>query len=710
MITSNLGNNYSSKSVKAKVELYDGYTLVATCTCSETGELFPGSNSLSHFTMSRDGELGKFFGFGICHKLEMTLIDLEKVLRLYEGYTAKVCLGDGTTWDCPYPKLDVTSVKVDKKSGDITVTAYDHLNKASELTYNDLGITLPYTLKSLAQACGAALGLEVVGVGGTEFNLSYAKGGNYNGDESVRSVLNHIAEVTQTVYFINHEDKLEFKRLSATKVADYYRADYYEFEVESAKRLTGICHATELGENLEVTTADLWGDTEKGVTQFIRDNPLWELREDLPTLLNQALSRVGGNEIQQYELDWSGDYRLEIGDYIAIHFDDDITYVFILNDTLTYGGTMDEESAWEWVDNEGETFANPINLGEKLNQTFARVNKIEKDITLYVGDVVEEALSGKVDDLIDESLEGIVTDVNNLKAQQQTTTQSVTQLQLTTDGITADVGTLKTSNTILTNQVDAVVAEQTSIKNNISSLEQKDNEIVASVQQLESTRTTKTYVDEQIAQVKTDSNGYTDQKITETTTLINNKVAEIKVTTDGITQRVESEEKKTVEIESDIDDLNTTTTELETSIGQLQVTDSSITASIESLRENTKTSLNGVNDELNSVNKKLESTMTVDQVELKISETLANGVDSVTTTTGFTFNDEGLHISKSTSEMESLLDETGLTVSRRGTTMLQATSDGVDARNLTAQEYLRIENIRFEKYGRNRMGCFWIGD
>lgn len=710
MIISNLGDNYSSKSVKAKVELYDGYTLVATCTCSDTGELFPGANSLSSFTMSRDGELGKFFGFGVCHKLEMTLIDLEKVLRLYEGYTAKVCLGNGTVWDCPYPKLDVTNVKVDKKSGDITVTAYDPLNKASELTYNDLGITLPYTLKSLAQACGAALGLEVVGINGNEFDLSYAKGGNYNGDETVRSVLNHIAEVTQTIYFINHEDKLEFKRLVGNKVADYYRADYYEFETEAVKRLTGICNATELGENIQVTTADLWGDTEKGVTQFIRDNPLWELREDLPDLLNAALYRIGSNEIQQYSLDWSGDYRLEIGDYIAIHFDDDITNVFILNDKLTYGGTMDEESSWEWVENDGETFANPLNLGEKLNQTFARVNKIEKDITLYVGDVVEEAISGKVDDMIDESLEGIVTDVDNLKAQQQTTTQKVTQLQLTTDGITSDVSTLKTSNTIITNQMGVIVAEQDSIKNNISSLQQKDDEIIASVEQLETSKTTKTYVDTQIAQVKNDSNKYTDQKITETTTLINNKAAEIKVTTDGITQRVESEEKKTVEIESELDSLNSTTTALESSVGELQVTDSSITASIQTLRENTKTSLEGVNNELNSVTKKLETTMTVDQVELKISETLANGVDSVTTSTGFTFNDEGLHISKSTSDMESLLDETGLTVSRRGTDMLKATSDGVDARNLTAQEYLRIENIRFEKYGRGRMGCFWIGD
>ena len=701
MIISNLGNNYSSKSVRAKVELYDGDTLVQTCECG---------NFLSHFTVNRDGELGKFFGFGICHKLEMTLIDLEKVLRVYEGYTAKVCLGNGTVWDCPYPEFDVTNVKVDKKSGDITVTALDPLNKAAELTYDDLGISVPYTLENLAEACGAALGLTVVGIGSTAFNTAYEKGGNYNGDESLRSVLNHIAEVTQTIYYINNQNQLVFKRLSATIVADYYRQDYYEFEVEPVKRLTGIGHATELGENLEVTTADLWGDTEVGVTQFVRDNPLWELRTDLPTLLNQALSRIGGTELQQYELDWSGDYRLEVGDYIAIHYDDEVTPIFILNDKLTYGGTMDEESSWEWVDNKNETFANPINLGDKLNQTFARVDKIEKNITLYVGEVVEEVITGTVDEMIDESLKGVTKEVDAVKAQQQTTEQHITQLQLTTDGITSEVGTIKEQNIALSNALGDVVAEQTSIKSSVSKLEQTDEVFLAALEQVVTNQVTKDYVDEKAADAEGNANGYTDGKISETTTLINQKTAEIKVTTDGITQRVEKEEEKTIEIEHTIDELNSTTTTLESSVGELQVTDSSITASIETLRDNTKTSLDGVNNELNTVNKRLETVMTSEQVDLKISQTLASGIDSVTTTTGFTFNEKGLKISKNTSDVESLLDETGLTVSRQDAVMLKATSDGVNARNLTAQEYLRIENIRFEKYSSNRMGCFWIGD
>ncbi len=708
MITSNLGNNYSSKRVVAKVELYDGSTLVQTCE---------SSNFLSGLSVSREGELGKFFGFGVCHKLDLTLIDLEKVLRLYEGYTAKVRFGNGTIWDAPYPDFEVTSIKVDKKSGDISLTAYDPLNKASELTYSDLAISVPYTLKQLSQAVATALGLTATGLS-TAFDVSYAKGGNYNGDEPLRAVLNHIAEVTQTIYYVNNQKQLVFKRLINNVVNEYHREDYYEFETESPKILYGICNATELGENLSLTLSDLyedfdsWGyDERKLVTQFVRDNPLWDLRDDIVDQLTYAVNRVGGYELTQYKLDWSGDYRLEVGDCINVYYDDDVTRVFILNDVITYGGTIDEDSTWEWVENDGESFSNPVNIGDKINQTFARVDKIEKNITLYVGEVVEEVLPDKIDEALADlgDMGALIGDVNDLKATTATQTQHISQLQLTTQGITTDVATLQQTDITITNSVNEVVAEQTQIKNNISSLEQKDNEIVASVEELESTRTTKTYVDTQIAQAKNSSNNYTDQKITETTTLINNKVAEIKVTTDGITQRVESEEKKTVEIESDIDELNTTTTSIENSIGELQVTDSSITASLESLRENTKTSLDGVNNELNSVTKKLETTMTVEQVELKISETLANGVDSVTTTTGFTFNDEGLHISKSTSDMESLLDETGLTVSRRGTEMLKATSDGVNARNLTAQEYLRIENIRFEKYGRNRMGCFWIG-
>jgi hypothetical protein len=51
-----------------------------------------------------------------------------------------------------------------------------------------------------------------------------------------------------------------------------------------------------------------------------------------------------------------------------------------------------------------------------------------------------------------------------------------------------------------------------------------------------------------------------------------------------------------------------------------------------------------------------------------------------------------------------------MTVYKNSATVLTANNVGVDAVNLHATTYLIIgNNSRFEDYGSNRTGCFWIG-
>ena len=101
--------------------------------------------------------------------------------------------------------------------------------------------------------------------------------------------------------------------------------------------------------------------------------------------------------------------------------------------------------------------------------------------------------------------------------------------------------------------------------------------------------------------------------------------------------------------------------------------------------------------------------MTSEDVSIAIRSELSNGVTSVTTETGFTFDKDGLRVSKSGSEMESLLDDDGLSVFRNDTEVLTADNTGVNCINVTARQYLIIGGSRFESYGSGRTGCFWIG-
>lgn len=112
---------------------------------------------------------------------------------------------------------------------------------------------------------------------------------------------------------------------------------------------------------------------------------------------------------------------------------------------------------------------------------------------------------------------------------------------------------------------------------------------------------------------------------------------------------------------------------------------------------------------LAEVTKKAELIMDADSVDIKISEAI-NGIDSIETSTGYTFDKDGLNIHKSGEEMHNTLDNNGMYVRKNSEDILVADKDGVNAINLTARKYLIVgNNARFEDYPNNRTACFYIG-
>ena len=125
---------------------------------------------------------------------------------------------------------------------------------------------------------------------------------------------------------------------------------------------------------------------------------------------------------------------------------------------------------------------------------------------------------------------------------------------------------------------------------------------------------------------------------------------------------------------------------------------------------NLASTVDGLNGTVTNLTK---ITMDSEKVDLAITEAI-KGVNSITTTTGYTFDKNGLHIQKSVDgvpeEMENLLDNTGMYVNRGGDNILTANNEGVDAINLRSRQFLIIgDNSRFENYGTGRTACFYIG-
>lgn len=122
--------------------------------------------------------------------------------------------------------------------------------------------------------------------------------------------------------------------------------------------------------------------------------------------------------------------------------------------------------------------------------------------------------------------------------------------------------------------------------------------------------------------------------------------------------------------------------------------------------ENIESSVDGI---AGTVTRMAEVMMDSDSVDIKISQAVG-AIDSITTSTGYTFDQDGLHIQKSDEDMENLLDNTGMYVNRGSDNILTANNEGVNAINLRSRQYLIIgSNSRIENYESNRTACFYIG-
>ena len=376
-------NKYPQRTITGKVDLYNGSTLSNT---------FLPTGDLQEFTVERTGEKGKFFGFGVCQKLTT------KIRDPYSSYDSAFAKGKAITisfkasnqeittssWKRVCPTFYIKDVVRDEKTNAYTITSYDALDSSTSHVWSELVLSTPYTIASVVGQITSLLGLSGYETLPSGFTTSYTEGANFSGEETIRQVLNSRAEATQTIYYVNHNNKLVFKRLdvSGSTVMSIDKKDYFELTTALPVTLNNIVSVTDLGDNV---------GTISGVVQYVRDNAFWTNRNDLGTLLTTANNNISGLTIVPYNVKWRGNFLSELGDKISVenkNGDDSITY--ILGDSFTYNGGFSQTMSWEYnPDTDKTTASNPVTIGEKLNQTFARVDKVNRKVTIHASEIAD---------------------------------------------------------------------------------------------------------------------------------------------------------------------------------------------------------------------------------------------------------------------------------------------------------------------------------
>lgn len=411
------------RNIKAKVELSNGSTFAAT-------------DKLVSFKIERVCEDGKFFGFGICQHAEVEILDTNReVDYITTEHSFTTCYEDDIYTN---PVFYITQTRRDENTNGLKFYGYDLLHAASTQYTADLGLVAPYTLADAAQVCATFLGasgmvIERVGAEETAFTTVYETGANIEGTETIREFLDDIAEATQTIYFVNSANQLVFKRLNSAITADLSitKEDYITLECGDGRRLAAVCHATELGNNI---TAAL---NITGSTQYVRDNAFWTYREDIDTVVEAALAAVGGMTIQQFNATWRGNPLLELGDKIALTTKDDNTVIsYVLNDVITYTGALEQNTQWSYTDEEASA-SNASTLGEVLKQTYAKVDKANKNVEIVASEV--GSFDGRISklELDTDSISASVSQVEEIATQRINDTN--TDIAMLTERVNATI-------------------------------------------------------------------------------------------------------------------------------------------------------------------------------------------------------------------------------------------------------------------------------
>lgn len=682
--------NSVSRQFEARVELLNGSTILNT---------FTYDGALQSITIERAGDESCFFGFGICEKLTLKLRDKERAINVLKGNRLDVSLGVGSDYLYPFPAFNVEEVTRDENTNALTITAYDAIYKANSLKVSDMQLPKSYTILGFATSASALLGIPIKldGLTDQEFNVEYPNGANFEGTESIRDALNDVAEATGTIYFVNNNWELVFKKLdiAGDPVLAIDKSKYFTLSAKTKYTLTGITSATELGDNVTVGTT-------VGAHQYLRDNAFLELRDDIATLLNNIFSKVNGLSMYQFDLAFRGNFLLECGDKISVTTkDNNVINCYILNDTITYNGGLNGKISWTYNAGQGETASNPANIGEAIKQTYARVDKQQKQITLLASDVSSQT------EIIKKTVKQV-----DVEYYLSTSTTSAIGGEWSTTAPEWQAGKYMwsrqkvtyTDGTSITRNATCIAGAQGAEGANGRGITSVTTEYYVSTSQTElvggewseaqpqweegkyiwtrskivynnptSTEYTTAVCDAAWAQI----NAITGQQ-----KIITTDISQLKVEKNNISASVAT----IVEKQSDID---STIVDMQQGIGEQNASNAA---------------------QFETLTNRVDATMTSEQVQLAISNEVAKGASKVTTTTGFTFDDNGLTISKSDSEMSTNINEDGMSIFRNSEEVLTADNTGVNATNLHATTYLIIgTNSRFEDYGSNRTGCFWIG-
>ena len=403
------------------------------------------NKQIYNWKIERNAEDSKFFGTGVCQKMT-----LETIMTNFGSQVRTINPVSGVSgFTFSTPLFYITEVIQDEVANKITYTAYDGLYFATLHKIKEANLPSTYTIKELAEKA-VALVPELSGVDTSSLNLPFTSA-NLSGEETCREIFDDIAEATQTNYYVNSENILCFKRINTIVSVNVPKTAYFEATTGAVYVLKTIMSVTELGDNASSTATGSPDVSGIEVTQYVRENCFYTQLKDtqLKNALQYAINNVGNSYLYEYSIKWRGITATEPFDIISFANRDGLYVETVLfNDTISYNGGLIEQSSWSYkAQDETEESSG---ISERINNTFARVNKVDNTVKIHAGlinNLQEEYAELNV------TVDGINTKVQKNSGDISTLNQTATEINTQVQKNTGDISTLNQTATELRSEV-----------------------------------------------------------------------------------------------------------------------------------------------------------------------------------------------------------------------------------------------------------------
>lgn len=455
---------------KARVEVHRNSTLIGTYTQAD---------AIQKAIIERVAEDGRFFGIGVCQKLKLTLVDKDRTfeikkndkLRISIGIIAgsasasetsaiagkavagKAIVGTGEIKKVvdyiEFPSFYVEEVVYDDVSKQVSIEAYDVINKLKYYTVDDLGLTPPYSNKSFMLACAQKVGTTISM--SDSYSTNYTNGGNFYGNENLRTAFDAAAESAGCVYYANDSDIIKVQPVNTETGFTVNGSNYFEATKSDSYQINEVVSITELGDN---TT---YQAQREGVKANVYENAFFTNSDDLSTNLQKVYNAISAVSLDQYSLDWRGNLALEPFDEIKITTTRYGTITStVSNDVITYDGGLSETTSWTYK----ETETADATLSTVISKTSAKVDKVNNTITLVAKSIKDLEENYAELKLTTDSISSTVSSYDGrITTVEQTAAGLQTQIKDNSDSITEIIADINGLRTTVNGKIDSTEAQ-----------------------------------------------------------------------------------------------------------------------------------------------------------------------------------------------------------------------------------------------------------